>query len=507
MGGNGRGSIHGTSDGGVTGQHEPVAPIELRVGSSTADQMNTVRLRLIPVACFRVDDIRFAFDSSFVFSDPADDKNDIRAELRLLADLLDKHPQSPLSVFGHADPVGNDDYNKQLSGRRATVIYALLIANTQASTAVTMWQSVSKQEKWGERERQTMQALTGLPSGTPESELIKAYMQKLLPPELKLGKQDFLAQGVDAKGKGDFQGCSEFNPLLIFSTPRNNDFESQKTKTARNDANAPNRRVMVLLFRKGSKVDPAKWPCPRATEGVAGCRARFWSDGEKRRSTRLPDKDRKFEDTKDTFACRFYQRLLTTSPCEGSLSQLRIRLFDRQARPLPGAPCLVTLPGKDPKPDRASGTAGEQAPLVPPASTRSPANATQGDESQDAFITIRDQGIPSTVNVKWSRPKAGDGPNSPRPNPTDTFEFEMDVVVDIPDDDSDKTALTLLKNLGYVQAPVAPEDDIRAFQIEYKARFGDIVVDGTLNPATKKAIKAVHAGCDPVLKGPRNTPV
>jgi hypothetical protein len=49
---------------------------------------------------------------------------------------------------------------------------------------------------------------------------------------------------------------------------------------------------------------------------VAGCKKRFFSDGEKRRSTRLQDKPRKFEETKDTFACRFYDRMTRDSPCE-----------------------------------------------------------------------------------------------------------------------------------------------------------------------------------------------
>ena len=46
--------------------HRPVEPLELLVGPSTADQANTVRLRLIPLACWRVDDLRFRFDSSVV---------------------------------------------------------------------------------------------------------------------------------------------------------------------------------------------------------------------------------------------------------------------------------------------------------------------------------------------------------------------------------------------------------------------------------------------------------
>jgi outer membrane protein OmpA-like peptidoglycan-associated protein len=125
-----KGTIHGTSDGGTTGKHEPVDPFQFLVGTSTADQFNTAILRLLPIACFRVDDVRFSFDSSFPATDPTDPKKDIRAELEIFVQLQKDFPESPLSIFGHADPVGNDDYNKQLSGRRSTVIYALLISST-----------------------------------------------------------------------------------------------------------------------------------------------------------------------------------------------------------------------------------------------------------------------------------------------------------------------------------------------------------------------------------------
>jgi hypothetical protein len=43
-------------------------------------------------------------------------------------------------------------------------------------------------------------------------------------------------------------------------------------------------------------------------------------------------------------------------------------------------------------------------------------------------------------------------------------------------------------------------DPIRAFQNDYKTRFADIVVDGTLNAPTAKAVRTVHDACDPVLK-------
>lgn len=491
-----RGALHNSSEGGVAGKLEPAGPFEVVAGPSTSDEFNTARLRLVPVACFRVDDIRFAFGSSFVTSDSADEKNDIRAELKILVELLKEHTEAPLSVFGHADPIGNDDFNKQLSGRRATVVYALLISSTEPDSAIKLWQRVAKEENWGANERQQMQGMTGLPAGTPDSDLFKAYMGKLTPAGLTLGKQNFLAQGADAQGKGDFQGCSEFNPDLIFSTKKNNEFEKAQDKTPRNDANSPNRRVMVLLFQKGNKVEPAQWPCPRATEGPGGCRARFWSDGDSRRSKRLPDKDRTFDETKDTFACRFYHRLTTSSPCESPLRVVKIRLFDPQGRPLPFAPCLITETGKEPQPARATG-----APASPP-----PSSGVV--ETQDALITVRVLKLPATVNLKWSRPKAGEGARSPLPQVfTDRenevngykYEFDMDVTIDIPDADSEAASKLRLKNLAYVEFPADP-DNIRAFQKDYKPRFAEIVEDGTLNQPTIDAIKTTHESADPVFK-------
>jgi pentose-5-phosphate-3-epimerase len=54
--------------------------------------------------------------------------------------------------------------------------------------------------------------------------------------------------------------------------------------------------------------------------------------------------------------------------------------------------------------------------------------------------------------------------------------------------------------MGYVRGPQRV-DDIREFQRDYKERFSDIEIDGTLNAATQKAIKKAHDACDLVLKG------
>ena len=343
-------SMQFLTEGGIGASHAEVEDFRPLVGPSTGGEFNTIKAALVPVACFRVDDIRFQFDSSFI-------QPGIEAELKHLAELLKKHPPAsiaktatppetvgcPLSIFGHADPVGDDEYNKQLSGRRAMAVYGLLTRD------VELWDELFKNpignDKWGKESIQTMVIETTVPKPTAEPDvsgiennpgqrkaLYLSYMDKLCeqvdetgkpkqdkadkPETLKLEKTDFLAQGQDKGGKGDYQGCGEFNPILLFSQEEEKAFQQDKDKTKRNEANAPNRRVMVLIFRKGTKVDPNRWPCPRAKEGTAGCKKRFWSDGEKRRTTKLSDKQRKFEETKDTFACRFYQRLLVHSPCD-----------------------------------------------------------------------------------------------------------------------------------------------------------------------------------------------
>src|SRR5450755_3812307 len=109
----------GTPGGGTAQSHPEKDPIPLLVAPTTEVALNTIRAFLIPVGCWRVDDVRFAFDSSLVHPD-------VKTEMALLATLRANHPEAPLSLFGHADPSGEDDYNKTLSGRRATAIYALL---------------------------------------------------------------------------------------------------------------------------------------------------------------------------------------------------------------------------------------------------------------------------------------------------------------------------------------------------------------------------------------------
>jgi len=369
---NNQGAIHNASSGGVVGAHPASAALPFYVGPATGSEFNTIRSWPKPLVCWKVEDIRFAFDSSFVTyntdpatnpSDPTSDPlakpftfGDIRDELKLLATQIQQNPGCPLAVFGHADPVGPavdpDGYNKALAGRRATSIYALLIGATQPDKAASLWHDIATNanEHWGTSQSQIMQAATGLPDGTSMSDLIAAYIPKLIPPEysaLNIGPSNFLAQGADPQGKGDYQGCSSFNPLVIFSQDEQDSFAGASDPTSqayadRNLANAPNRRVMVLLFQQGSKVDPQKWPCPAASADKTGCITRFWSDGDTRRFTRLPDDNREYAKTKDTFACRFYDRLMNTSPCYQAFWV--VRLLDGGPLPLSERRPLANLP-------------------------------------------------------------------------------------------------------------------------------------------------------------------
>jgi outer membrane protein OmpA-like peptidoglycan-associated protein len=339
------GILRGVTSGTVAGDHA-AADFRLRVlvGPATEEQHNTIRPTIIPLACWRADDITFEFGSTFPL--PA-----MGEGLRHLAQLIDSHSDKstdpfrkpPLSIFGHADPVGDDAFNKQLSGRRAHAIYALLVRD------VKVWEKLHQDDSWGSRGDQIMLTRVGFDTGRDDGvmdqkskdaakafqkskglkddgivgpqtreKLFMAYMDALCVNDqdvpFTVDKKDFLGQNKDPDGKADYQGCGEFNPALLFSQEEDTKFKNAQDKSERNRENAPNRRVMILLFRPGSFVDPAKWPCPKAKDGVDGCKARFWSDSQRRLA--LGEERRKFEETKDTFACRFYHRLTDRSPCE-----------------------------------------------------------------------------------------------------------------------------------------------------------------------------------------------
>lgn len=345
----------GPGIGGVSGAHPEEDVLLILAAPMIAGKgKNTIRMELIPVACWQVHDVRFAFGSSFVLPTA-------RTEFQELAKLRKDHAGAPLSVFGHADPVGDDIFNKILSGHRAEAVHAVLVRD------VAQWEKLyntGSGEGWGKPSVDAMLGAVGSPTvkdfqaksglvtdgiAGPKSraKLFAAYMDFLSPETL--GPQDFLARGADAGHKGDVQGCGEFNPMMVFSQVEDKRLKQQANKPERDTKNAVNRRVMVLLFRPGSVVPIDKWPCPRTSEGVADCHKRFWSDGEQRRSPQAAH--REFGQTQDTFACRFYHRLVVHSPCEGVIPPpprkshwIQIELVDSLGKPAAGVCYRIELP-------------------------------------------------------------------------------------------------------------------------------------------------------------------
>ena len=122
---------------------------------------------------------------------------------------------------------------------------------------------------------------------------------------------------------------------MLLALSENEEFSKQENHPQRNAVNAPNRRVMVLLFRPGTKVSPGDWPCPKAeTEQVSACKQRFWSDSDRRLAN--GNERRAYSDSHDTFACRFYDRLTNNSPCERTRENWVLRILVAGKGPLTG---------------------------------------------------------------------------------------------------------------------------------------------------------------------------
>ena len=364
-----RAVLHDVSDGGLSADHAKRS-LPIAVAPTTIDEAsNTFRPGLHAIACWRLDDARFGFDASFIEDTAAE-------ELASLASLASAHPDAPLSVFGHADLTGRDEYNKRLSGRRAEAVYALITRSAE------MWEALFTEphgnDVWGTKHVQQMLLKLGFFGGAPPSHAgadvhgaVRAYQSarelvvdgeagprtraKLIPEYMDaicqtadgepfaVRRERFLARGVDRKGRGDFQGCGEFNPVSVFSRDERRDIDRPENASARDTANAPNRRVLVYLFEPGTVVTPDKWPCPRSSEGGAGCTKRFWSDVKVRREPGLAR--RTFQKDRDTFACRFYHGIAMRSPCEvlRGNRRVRVKLFDPFGNIMANEPCKFLL--------------------------------------------------------------------------------------------------------------------------------------------------------------------
>ena len=367
------GTLHEVTGGGTAGEHIPLpAPPVFVAPTISGKDHNTIKTNAVPFACWRADDARFEFDSSFV-------QPQITEEISVLHTLISQHTlpddggapvhKPVLTVFGHADPVGDESYNKALSGRRAQAVFALLTRNAE------LWDDLFSHplggDRWDPVAIVSMQDALGRPrderpTGAARLTLFKEYMDLVCtvrdaggdpakgpggaPVRLELKPSDFLGAGTGPGNKGDFQGCGEFNPALVFSSDEQDRLSKPGNAGERNAANAPNRRVLILLFRPGVHIRPADWPCPGAKDGPDACRARFWADHKARLA---PAESRRTAATgSNTFACRFYDRLVSTSPCERADlfagGKIHMEIYDAEGQnPLAGRHYSIRRAGQD----------------------------------------------------------------------------------------------------------------------------------------------------------------
>ncbi|MEO8451802.1 MAG: OmpA family protein, partial [Gemmatimonadota bacterium] len=272
---------------GIFARHPIRATLPVLLATTTDDRpddFNTARKPLITVACANLSEFNFQFDSSFIGPTAV-------LGFDSLARIIKAHPGSPMSVFGHADPTGKQGYNKHLSERRARAVFGVMINDPSIWVDLFLHHQDTPGDNWGPRVLRSVAAALGGDPGEGDAALdsrARDAIRKVLglgatalvvqaDPKMllalftlyfvfirgagfpTLGRSDFL--GTTGQ-KAAFQGCSEFNPQLLLSRNELAGFEKggEDGEQARNDANEPNRRVLIFLFAKGSTVDPKKWP-------------------------------------------------------------------------------------------------------------------------------------------------------------------------------------------------------------------------------------------------------
>lgn len=74
--------------------------------------------------------INLTFDSGILFGfDKSDLNPNAKDNVAKLARILNEYPDTRLTIQGHTDNKGDDNYNQQLSGKRANAVRDYLIAN------------------------------------------------------------------------------------------------------------------------------------------------------------------------------------------------------------------------------------------------------------------------------------------------------------------------------------------------------------------------------------------
>ncbi|WP_208349873.1 OmpA family protein [Pseudaestuariivita rosea] len=114
------GGLVGAGSGALIGRQLDKQAAELRqdFNNGAIDVVNTGEQLIVTMP----QDILFDFDSTAV-------RSSLRRDLGVLADSLNRYPNSNVIVIGHTDNVGSASYNQDLSERRARAVSSVLINN------------------------------------------------------------------------------------------------------------------------------------------------------------------------------------------------------------------------------------------------------------------------------------------------------------------------------------------------------------------------------------------
>jgi outer membrane protein OmpA-like peptidoglycan-associated protein len=492
-------------------QHAVYPRTPLKVAPTDGNEtFNAIRFPLIPQACWRLGDRGFAFDSSFI-------SPDFRNELSVLSGKVRENAGCVSAVFAHADPVGSDAVNKTLTDRRAMAVYGLL--TRQKALWAWLYDNPQVGDAWGVPAIQMMLAsLTGRatddaggsyddPASTPyyagaidgetgpttmgairafqrdagksptgradadtRSTLFGAYMNWLCTPDgatapFKMAPTDFLggagleANAVPQLPRLSLQGCGKLNPVVLLPSREMN----QEDTMSRNADDAPNRRVIMYFFPPGTRIDPGSWPCPSVKDEGDACTEAFWPGGDARRQN--GKERRNYKDTRDTMACRFYDRFARRSPCEGAAPVVRIRLFNTMGEPMPGAIYRLKIGAKE----------------------------WRGTATATATVTLVGVSVPVVVSAEWGPPPTDED----SPDDGGRLIHSMTVTVLDPPAAIPATLTEQLHALGYPrEAPL--RECVRKFQDDYGlARTSDIH-----DPNTNDKARELYLALSPRVKQP-----
>ena len=122
-----RGAVIGGVAGAITGNIMDRQAAELRndFGNGQIEVINTGNELIVRMP----EAILFATDSASL-------NPNLRSDLFVLADSLNKYPQSIVTVTGHTDNTGSAGYNQDLSQRRAQSVSSVLLTGGVASSRI-----------------------------------------------------------------------------------------------------------------------------------------------------------------------------------------------------------------------------------------------------------------------------------------------------------------------------------------------------------------------------------